>query len=87
MADIFIQSPISSVWFQLNKQSILSYEYITEELAKLDGVCARNFPFKLYNGSEELQPGSSSPWPQTDTFIRASVSLAGGKGGFGSMLR
>nr|SVE75564.1 EOG090X0OE5 [Daphnia dolichocephala] len=31
--------------------------------------------------------GSCDPWPKSDTFVRTSVALVGGKGGFGSMLR
>nr|SVE73995.1 EOG090X0OE5 [Daphnia atkinsoni] len=57
------------------------------ELSKHFGVARQNVQFKFFHGHNEILPGSCAPWPKSDTFVRTSISLAGGKGGFGSMLR
>nr|CAH0107330.1 unnamed protein product [Daphnia galeata] len=86
---VFLEScPSSSTWFQLEKQNDLTHEFLVNELSKQLGIIhVQNFPCKFFNGHHEILPGSCNPWPKTDTFVRTSISLAGGKGGFGSMLR
>jgi hypothetical protein len=86
---VFLEScPSSSAWFQLEKQNDLTHEFLVNELSKQLGIVpVQNFPCKFFNGHHEILLGSCNPWPKTDTFVRTSISLAGGKGGFGSMLR
>nr|CAG4651550.1 EOG090X0OE5 [Simocephalus serrulatus]SVE94674.1 EOG090X0OE5 [Simocephalus serrulatus] len=75
------------VWFQLEKQECLSHELLIKELRKHLGITSQHVPCKFFQGTHEIFPGSCNPWPENDAFIRTTISLAGGKGGFGSMLR
>lgn len=87
MADVYLESLPSSVWFQLEKQISLSHDFLIGEITKHLGVARQNVQFKFFHGHLEILPGTCAPWPKSDTFVRTSISLAGGKGGFGSMLR
>nr|SVE72120.1 EOG090X0OE5 [Daphnia similis] len=87
MADVYLESFPSSVWLQLEKQTSLSHDYLVDELSKHLGIARQNVQCKFSCGYSQILPGSCNPWPQSDTFVRTSISLAGGKGGFGSMLR
>nr|SVE74619.1 EOG090X0OE5 [Daphnia barbata] len=51
------------------------------------GLTTQNVQCKFFRGHCEILPGSCDPWPKSDTFVRTNISLVGGKGGFGSMLR
>ena len=84
---VFLQSVSSPIWFNLEKQSCLSHEFLVDELRRNLGITSQNVPCKFFQGSSEILPGSSKPWPETDVFVRTTISLVGGKGGFGSMLR
>lgn len=85
---VFLESCSSSTWFQLEKQNDLTHEFLVNELSKQLGITTvPNFACKFFYGHHEILPGSCNPWPKTDTFVRTNISLAGGKGGFGSMLR
>nr|SVE76197.1 EOG090X0OE5 [Daphnia hispanica] len=87
MADVYLESFPSSVWLQLDKQTSLSHDFLVNELSKQLGIGRQNVQYKFFRGHSEILPGSCDPWPKTDTFVRTSISLTGGKGGFGSMLR
>nr|SVE70856.1 EOG090X0OE5 [Daphnia similis]SVE72746.1 EOG090X0OE5 [Daphnia similis] len=87
MAYVYLESFPSSVWLQLEKQTSLSHDYLVDELSKHLGIARQNVQCKFSCGYSQILPGSCNPWPQSDTFVRTSISLAGGKGGFGSMLR
>nr|SVE85934.1 EOG090X0OE5 [Daphnia pulicaria] len=85
---VFLESCSSSTWFQLEKQNDLTHEFLVNELSKQLGITTvQNIACKFFRGHHEILPGSCNPWPKTDTFVRTNISLAGGKGGFGSMLR
>nr|SVE77412.1 EOG090X0OE5 [Daphnia lumholtzi] len=75
------------VWLQLERQTLLSHDYLVDELSRHLGIARQNVQCKFICGHSQILPGSCDPWPQNDTFVRTSISLAGGKGGFGSMLR
>nr|SVE92200.1 EOG090X0OE5 [Daphnia sinensis] len=87
MADVYLESFPSSVWLQLEKQTLLSHDYLVDELSKHLGIVRQNVKCKFFRGHSQILPGSCDAWPTSDTFVRTSISLAGGKGGFGSMLR
>nr|CAG4649054.1 EOG090X0OE5 [Polyphemus pediculus] len=85
---VYIQSPISASWFELDKQSTLSYELVIGKLKDLHCVDSdKSQQLKLFNGKEEISPLNPVPWPRDDVFLKFSIPLIGGKGGFGSMLR
>ena len=87
MAGVFLESLSSAVWFQLEKQDFLTHDLLINELRSNLAITSENVPCKFFVGCTEILPGSCNPWPKTATFVRTTVSLAGGKGGFGSMLR
>ena len=85
---VFLESFSTSTWFQLEKQNDLTHGFLVNELSKQLGITTvQNLAFKFFHGHHEILPGSCNPWPKNDTFVKTSLSLAGGKGGFGSMLR
>nr|CAG4642985.1 EOG090X0OE5 [Evadne anonyx] len=45
------------------------------------------FQFRIGKSSREIGPGESIQWPKSDVYLKTTVPLMGGKGGFGSMLR
>nr|CAG4642264.1 EOG090X0OE5 [Eurycercus lamellatus] len=71
----------------LDRQSLLSYDYLAGECKKKHAITDLKFSLKFFHGHEEILPESIVPWPEKDVFIKSTISLAGGKGGFGSMLR
>ncbi|XP_057368744.1 UBL fusion protein SDE2-like [Daphnia carinata] len=87
MADVYLESFPFSVWLQLERQTSLSHDYLVDELTKHLGITRQDVQCKFFCGHSQILPGSCDPWPKSDTFVRTSISLAGGKGGFGSMLR
>ena len=87
MADVYLELLSSSKWLQIDRQECLSHELLIDNARKHLNMKSNIVPFKFFYGHNEILPGASTPWPETDTFIRTSISLAGGKGGFGSMLR
>lgn len=86
MSGVFLRT-LNSQWIQLEKNASYSYDSIVEELKTFHGLQAASIPIKFYNGCQEIAAGASFPWPENDVFINTSIGLAGGKGGFGSMLR
>ena len=86
MAAVFIKS-FDAKWIQLERNISYSYETIVEELRTFHRLQDERLCFKFYNGCQEISPGFSCTWPENDVFINISISLVGGKGGFGSMLR
>ena len=84
---VYIQSPLSGQWLQLEKQSNLCFDVIVGQIKKWHLINSDSLQFKLFRGCEEIIPGISSEWPTSDVFIKTTIPLVGGKGGFGSMLR
>ena len=84
---VFVQSPVSSSWLQLEKQSKLCYDCIANQLKEWCCIDSPNFQPKFYHDSQEIVPGQYIQWPKSDIFVKTTISLSGGKGGFGSMLR
>jgi len=89
VAKVYVQTcGPSPSWLEIDRNAYLSYDQITTELKKSQGIDKNcNVPFKLFYGRQEICPGTVTPWPLQDAFINVTLSLCGGKGGFGSMLR
>lgn len=87
MADVYLELLTASKWLQVDKEACLSYGALVLHARNHLGITSENVPFKFFHGQNEILPGTSSPWPTSDMVIKTTISLAGGKGGFGSMLR